>query len=476
MLDVENDLERIILPGREKIDYYNDYNQLINQCLPRGLNKNKVPFYTEKHHIYPRCLGGEDINSNYVLLSSLEHIVAHILLYRSYPNNIKLLRACSAEIYMTKGDPESMLRINEVRELAKRREIFGTPIVCYDEEFNVIRLYNSTSLCKDDGFHPSTISYVLGGVYKTSGGYYWSELEDFEEQYPEKLEYFLGLEESDWPPLKEKKERVITGSVDLSFRKTNKAIVQTDKSRNIIKIYRAKYDVILDSLCKNYIDKALIEKTEYHGYWYSLEEFSVSYPEKLEEFIENLDNNALTTFSIDTGNYTNNKHNINFIICHDKEYNIYRMFSTLYATKLKGFSIGAVSSALNLGNRTNNTNYYKGYYWTRLSDWTREDKLREYELLEIENRLPELKIKSFKTKIVRCKDTKGTIETIFSSLGQAREFGIHHQNLYRRMKSDKNKGKHSLYNGSYWYEYDEFKSLFPDQLKEFESKNKILNY
>ena len=478
MLDLENDLERIILPGREKIDYYNDYNQLINQCLPRGLNRNKVPFYTEKHHIYPRCLGGEDINSNYVLLSSLEHIVAHILLYRSYPDNLKLLRACSAEIYMTKGDPESMLRINEVRELAKRREIFGTSIVCYDEEFNVIRLYNSTSLCKDDGFCPSTVYYVLEGVYKTSGGYYWSELEDFEEQYPEKLEYFLGLEESDWPPLKEKKERVITGSVDLSFRKTNKAIVQTDDSKNIIKIFRTRDEIALDLFYRSYVECAIECETKYcDSYWYTLDEFSIKYPQKLEEFNNTNATTSLTTFARKRSSYVNDKSNKNFIICHDENYNIFRMYGALYEVLLdEHFTEGGVSSALNLGEKTNNTNYYKGYYWTRLSDWTREDKLREYELLEIEGNLPELKVKSFKTKIVRCKDTKGTIETIFSSLGQAREFGIHHQNLYRRMKSDKNKNKHSLYNGSYWYEYNEFKSLFPDQLKEFESKNKLLDF
>lgn len=477
MLDLENDLGRIISPGRDKIDYYNDYNELINQCLSRGLNKNKVSFYTEKHHIYPRCLGGKDTNSNYVLLSSLEHIVAHILLYRSYPDNLKLLRACSAEIYMTKGDPESLLRIEEIRELAKRREIFGTPIVCYDEEFNVVRIYNSTSLCEDDGFHSGTVYYVLNGVYKTSGGYYWSELEDFEEKYPDKLDYFLDLSKEEWPEIKKKEKRVVTGSIDLSFKKTNKAIVRADDSKNITKIYRTRDEIALDLLFRNSVERAIACETKYNGYyWYTLDEFSSKYPEKLEKF-NNSTIPAVTTFVRKRSKYSESEGNTDFIICYDKDYNIFRMYGALYEVLFdEYFTEGGVSDALNLGKKTNNTNFYKGYYWTKLSKWTRKDKLKEYELLEIEDKLPNLNIKPFRTRIVRCKDTEGNIETIYSSIGQVRESGIHHQNLFRRLKLDKVKNKHSLYNGSYWYEYSEFKSLFPDQLKKFESKNKLLDF
>ena len=475
MLDLENNLEQIILPGRERREYYNDYNQLIDQCLSRGLNKNKLDYYTEKHHIYPKCLGGKDVENNYVLLTSLEHIVAHILLYRSHPDKIKLLRACSAEIYMTKGDPEAMLKIDSIRELAKRREIIGIPIVCYDDEFNVVRIYNSTSLCESDGFCPSTVYYVLNGVYRTSGGYYWSELEDFEEQYPDKLEYFLNLDESSWPALKEKKERVITNSSDLSFNKTNKAIVQTDELRNVIKVYRTRDELALDLFYRKWVEDAIKSKIEYQGYyWYELDDFLEKYPKKVEEF--NSKTTTPTTFAKKISSYINNKDNTDFIICYDKDYNILRMYGALYEVLLDdNFTEGGVSSALNLSYKTNNSNFYKGYYWTKLSKWTREDKLRDYELLEINNELPKLNVKSFKTKVVRCKDTEGTIETIYSSIGQVRESGIHHQNLFRKLKVDKIKNKHSLYNGSYWYEYNEFKSLFPNQLKEFENKNKTLN-
>ena len=477
MLDVENNLEEIIKPGRDCIDYYKDYNQLVEQCLVRGLNKSNVPFYTEKHHIYPKCLGGGNVDSNYVLFSPLEHITAHILLYRSYPDNLKLLRACSAEIYMTKGDAESLFKIEKVRELAAKREIFGTPVVCHDQDFNVVRVYRSTNLCEEDGFCSSTVSYVILGVYSTSGGYYWSELEDFEEEHSDKLEYFYSLDKKDWPEIikKERLDPSTFNKIELSYKKTNKAIVQADEHNNIIKIYRTRDELALENFLRKYVEIAIEIKGKYEGFrWYTLDYFSTKYPKKLTEFNQKTDTD-LNKFTKTRSSYVNSKDDSDFIICYDKDYKIFRMYGALYEVLLDDFTEGGVSCALNLGNRTNNTNFYKGYYWTKLSKWTDKEKLKEYELLEIEGNLPELKVKSFKTKIVRCKDLDGTIETIYSSIGQVRESGIHHQNLFRKLRVDSAKNKHSLYNGSYWYKYDEFKSLFPEKLKDFEDKNKTLN-
>lgn len=73
--------------------YKKTYDDLINSRKSRGLNKKKLNFYTEKHHIVPRCLGGEDKRSNYVLLTYREHIIAHKLLSRIYLNNLELSSA-----------------------------------------------------------------------------------------------------------------------------------------------------------------------------------------------------------------------------------------------------------------------------------------------------------------------------------------------------------------------------------------------
>lgn len=78
-----------------RIWYYNTYNNLINKSLHRGLDKTRLDYYTERHHILPKCMGGKDEESNYVLLTAKEHIIAHMLLQRCYPDNAKL--ACAVD-------------------------------------------------------------------------------------------------------------------------------------------------------------------------------------------------------------------------------------------------------------------------------------------------------------------------------------------------------------------------------------------
>lgn len=62
------------------------YNNFIETKLKRGLDKSKLSGYYEKHHILPKCMGGENKDSNYVLLTYREHIFAHKLLCRIYPD------------------------------------------------------------------------------------------------------------------------------------------------------------------------------------------------------------------------------------------------------------------------------------------------------------------------------------------------------------------------------------------------------
>lgn len=49
--------------------------------------------YKEVHHIVPRCLGGGNEKSNLVALSPREHFIAHLLLVKIYPNELKLKNA-----------------------------------------------------------------------------------------------------------------------------------------------------------------------------------------------------------------------------------------------------------------------------------------------------------------------------------------------------------------------------------------------
>jgi len=53
--------------------------------------KNRImDCYTEKHHIKPKCMGGNQHPDNLVRLTAREHFLSHWLLHEIYPDNPKL--------------------------------------------------------------------------------------------------------------------------------------------------------------------------------------------------------------------------------------------------------------------------------------------------------------------------------------------------------------------------------------------------
>ena len=67
-----------------------NYQKIYNSLIERGKNRI-VEGYTEKHHIVPKCMGGDDSEDNLVKLTPEEHYLAHQLLVKIYPNNKKLV-------------------------------------------------------------------------------------------------------------------------------------------------------------------------------------------------------------------------------------------------------------------------------------------------------------------------------------------------------------------------------------------------
>ena len=72
------------------MDYARHYERLIARARNRTLSG-----YSERHHIRPRCLGGDDSPENLVDLLPEEHFVSHQLLVKMYPGNRKLIWALS---------------------------------------------------------------------------------------------------------------------------------------------------------------------------------------------------------------------------------------------------------------------------------------------------------------------------------------------------------------------------------------------
>jgi hypothetical protein len=66
-----------------------DYQKVYNQIIERAKNR-QLEGYKEKHHIIPKCLGGNNDKENLIDLTAREHFLCHRLLCEIYPNNIKL--------------------------------------------------------------------------------------------------------------------------------------------------------------------------------------------------------------------------------------------------------------------------------------------------------------------------------------------------------------------------------------------------
>lgn len=67
------------------MNYQKIYDSLI---LKRKSSPPKNGEYSEKHHIKPRCIGGDDSKENIVSLTAREHFIAHYLLAKIYGGSL----------------------------------------------------------------------------------------------------------------------------------------------------------------------------------------------------------------------------------------------------------------------------------------------------------------------------------------------------------------------------------------------------
>lgn len=65
------------------------YLKIYDKIIERAKNR-EIDGYTEKHHIVPKCIGGNNKKDNIVSLTPKEHYICHRLLCEIYPDEIKL--------------------------------------------------------------------------------------------------------------------------------------------------------------------------------------------------------------------------------------------------------------------------------------------------------------------------------------------------------------------------------------------------
>ena len=70
------------------MNYKKIYYELIEKAKLKNRKKGDGGYY-EKHHIVPRCFGGDNKKENLILLTYREHFLAHLLLVQSYEGKEK---------------------------------------------------------------------------------------------------------------------------------------------------------------------------------------------------------------------------------------------------------------------------------------------------------------------------------------------------------------------------------------------------
>jgi hypothetical protein len=94
------------------VNYQKIYDLLINRARNRILKG-----YLERHHIIPRCMGGNNAKSNLVDLTPEEHYVCHQLLVKIYPKHSGLIKAATQ---MTRNN-NTQLRNNKLYGWLRRK-------------------------------------------------------------------------------------------------------------------------------------------------------------------------------------------------------------------------------------------------------------------------------------------------------------------------------------------------------------------
>lgn len=202
-LKLHDDLIQKIYNLRGKVEY--DY--------PMSAEKNKY-HCTQVHHIDLQAEGGSNNKENLVICTPTEHITLHILKYRSNPNNYIYAKAacCMVNPEVNNEYNGKKLTLEEMQEVLKfisldlleeikNQRYKAEEVVCYDDEFNVIREFGSTkeaslvfSISKSAIIDSINGRKIKERIYRfRAGGYWWNYKNRFINLYPEKYEYFKSL-------------------------------------------------------------------------------------------------------------------------------------------------------------------------------------------------------------------------------------------------------------------------------------------
>ena len=443
----------IIKKGKSYDEYLTYYCRLIDYALQRGLKKSELEGYYEKHHILPRCMGGENNKSNYVILTFKEHIIAHALLYRMYSKDANIYTAIRL---MVKSNYRFSERVDNIESILSDENLISLyeelkrdsvnfiklSIVCCDENDNLLKIYDGIIDTTDDGFAPNTISAQLSQNKDRSKnylckGYYWNTLEGYKENFPKKYNEFLNN------PIK----------AEITPKDKDLRVVCFNRNDNsIIKIYNKAKDAEIDGFKSDSISNVVIGRNKsYAGYgWCKIKDYPLK--DKIEEYYSNSDKSRSIEIL-----YPNR------VVCCNENLHIIKIYNKQGDVIEDGFSDDGVSSCV--CGRTKGSKH-RGYYWYKYEEFR---KLNPKEVENYYNRIengyiPEVKAVISDLRVV-CHDEDNNVFKIYKNGVEPEEDGFKSNTLSPVLTK---KRKHS--SGYCWTKFEEFYNNYPDKVEEYYRK------
>lgn len=101
------------------MNYHRIYEQLM---IKHGTLYKPKDIYVERHHIVPKCLGGDDSVKNLIYLTARCHLLAHWLLVRMYPDSYTITHAFSMMCIMKNNKMERKVPPLYVLAEARRKK------------------------------------------------------------------------------------------------------------------------------------------------------------------------------------------------------------------------------------------------------------------------------------------------------------------------------------------------------------------
>jgi len=216
--------------------YLNRYIKFISfakqQC-------NRELTYSEMHHIIPRCIGGNDLLENLVKLTAREHFLAHWLLWKAYPNNIKLAFAFWAMCCQPSYGRDYFEKISNYFKNSKIYERLKLEIAVRSSKFhkNKVYVYDPTidkTICLTKAqYRQSQLKFHTTGmvnVYdKLTGESVWISSSDYRSN---KHQFYTNLTYAKFKYVDSTgNEYLLTKQDALALKKSGKELKQIIKSK-----------------------------------------------------------------------------------------------------------------------------------------------------------------------------------------------------------------------------------------------------